>query len=276
MAIPPKPKAMTVVQPQTEALVQPSVHESLLAQYAADISATEPVPGGSFIKTRGGVIKVGDEEVLDNKLQIVVVHHVKEHQYYEGDFDEDNPSSPVCFAFADAEGTMFAHPLSTKPQNPMEYEDGITRSPCDSCPQARWGSGNGRGKACREVRRLATIAAAGLDETNVATAEVLYLKVPTMSLKGWGTYVKALAELKRPPFSMVTELGAVPDSKSNFRITFKPVSGVPDEIIEPLAALHERVKEEIGFPYQPSVEAEASTEEAPANPKLRGQQAKRK
>jgi hypothetical protein len=280
MALPPKPR---VVQPVTamvpiaqngdlDFLRQPSAHAELLAKYAQEVKETENVPGLKGIKTRAGVLMIDDQQAPDNKLHVIVLAHIRENQYFDPavPYDEENPRSPICFAQYEGKdiSNVFAHELSVVKQNPHEYIDPedpeqqriVTLSPCATCHQFAWGSGRGRGKACKEVRKLAVIAWDGLSLENIPVTEPRSLKIPVTSVGGWATYVDALAELNRPPFSVVTEIGTVPDPKTVFRITFKPVAAVPDEFIPYLEPMIEGLKEVLMTPYQPSAQVE---EQAP-------------
>lgn len=273
--IKPKPVAMAVIQPQEDvSLAVPSAYEERLAQYAADVAATESPSGLKTIGTRSGILTIDGDPVADNKLRVIILCHVRENQYFDPTipFSEDNPQNPICFSLYEGkelEG-VYAHAKSMTLQNPTQFlnpEDEaqeITLSPCLTCPKWKWRSaGQGRkGKACREVRRLAVIAADGLTLETLAVTDIRKLKIPIMSVGGYATYLGALAEVRRPPFAVITEIGTVPDQKSNFRITFKPVAPVPDEFMETLFTMIEKVKEPLMSPYDPSF-VEESPEPSP-------------
>jgi len=189
-----------------------------LAKLAVDAQAEETL-AGNFISTRGGRLQYGGAEIPGNKLNAVIINYVKENHYYEDRFDADNPASPVCFAFATEDGEMAPHPDSTKPQC----------ATCSACPKNQFGSADqGKGKACKNIRRLGLITEDALEE-DVSTAEVAVLKIPVTSVKNWSTYVGQVATtMKRPPFAVVTEISIVPDSKTQFKICFKPVAQITD------------------------------------------------
>lgn len=277
MALPPKPRVVqpiTALVPQEQQngnldfLRQPSAHAELLAKYAQEVRETESVPGLKAIGTRAGVLQIDGEQVPGNKLNVIVLAHIRENQYFDPRFayDENNPRSPICFAQYEGKdiGEVFADPMSTEKQNPHDYIDPedpegvriISLSPCATCHQFAWGSGRGRGKACKEVRKLAVIAADGLALDNIQVTEARSLKVPVTSVGGWATYVDALAEVNRPPWAVITEIGTVPDPQNVFRITFRPVAAVPDEFIPYLEPMIEDLKAVLKTPYQPSAQVE--------------------
>lgn len=217
-----------------------------LAKFAKQAEQEEPL-GGNFISTRGGRLQYGGSEIPGNKMNVVIVNYVKENHYYEDRFDADNPASPVCFAFADEDGEMKPHADAIKPQC-------VT---CAQCPKNQFGSADqGKGKGCKNIRRLGLFTEDGLDD--VVAAEIAVLKIPVTSVKGWRTYISQIARaMKRPPFAVVTEISIVPDSKTQFKLVFKPVAQITDG--DALGAIMERrdtVFTELAKPYPKPVEGE--------------------
>jgi len=220
-----------------------------LAKLANIATSTEAgVGGGSFIGTARGILKYQGAEVPNNELNVVVVDHVLENALYRGAYDPDNPQSPICFAFGRTEEEMKPHEASTEPQS----ED------CASCPHNQWGSADvGRGKACKNIRRLALISEGDLE--NVPAAEVAYLKIPVTSTKAWAGYVRQVAQnYQRPPLGVVTTIKLVDDDKSQFKVVSSLAGVIEDgEVIGALIEKNKQVAEEIMFPYQPAQEAPA-------------------
>lgn len=226
-----------------------------LAKYAGAASAVENqiATGGNFLSLKSGRLGYKGSEIPGNKLSAVVLDQILEHYYYEGEYDPNTPSSPVCFAYGEIadDGTMEEmrpHPKSVKPQCES----------CDKCPLNQFGSAErGKGKACKNVRRLALISETDLGD--VTGAEVALLKVPVMSVKGWSGYVKQVADvLKRPPFAVVTTVSVVPDPKSQFRVQFELKAPIQDgQTIGAIIAKRESAHQELVVPYTPSPEAEA-------------------
>ena len=217
-----------------------------LAGYDTEVAATEQTGGGKFISTKGGRLSIGGAEVPENKMTVVVLDHIMENHHYTERFNPDAPTSPVCFAFGRNEAEMVPHENSTEPGSDA----------CKGCPLNEWGSADvGKGKACKNIRRLAVITEDGLED--IENAEVAFLKIPVTSVKAWAGYVQAVANnLKRPPFGVVTEVSLVPDPSTQFRMQFKLVEAIEDsEALEALIARREQVANEIAFPYQPAEEA---------------------
>lgn len=222
-----------------------------LAGYATEVAATEQGGGGGkFISTKSGQLSYGGNVMPENKMTVVVLDHIMENHRYTERFNSEQPTSPVCFAFGRSEDTMVPHENSTEP--------GCDQ--CKGCPLNEWGSADvGKGKACKNTRRLAVLTEDGLED--IENAEVAYLKIPVTSVKNWSGYVQAVANnLKRPPFGVVTEVSLVPDPNTQFRMQFKLVEAIEDsEALEALIARRALVANEIDFPYQPFEEAVAPT-----------------
>lgn len=229
-----------------------------LAKHASEAAEKEQMPTGSFISIKGGILTIAGQAVKDNRLQAVIIDHVYENAYYDGAYDPDVPQPPSCYAFGRDEDELKPHEKASKPASES----------CVGCPNNVFGSAEkGKGKACKNTRRLALISADGLSANSAAEGELVYMKLPVTSTKGWAYYVKGLnATLRRPPFGVVTEIAVVPDSKTQFKVTFQAVGPVPDEVMGAIMERREKVCEEIMFPYGNPTEL---TEKPKGKPKSR-------
>jgi len=161
------------------------------AQVAVGMAQTA---GGDaqFFSIRAGVLSFGGMPIPGNQMGVVILDWIYENIYYEGEFDSENPSPPTCFAFGRDGTTMVPH------ENVVEAGQ-AQHETCKGCPHDEWGSAErGRGKACRNLRRLAIIPGGTIDVnsgrfepfTDPAQFEagaVGYLKIPPTSGKGFGT-----------------------------------------------------------------------------------------
>lgn len=216
-----------------------------LAKYAAAASDKEQMPAGQFVGTRAGVLAVGGSPMKDNRMEVVILDFCLENALYEGKFDPDNPVPPVCFALNRDEDSMEPHDESADKQ----HEN------CAGCPQNEFGSGEGKGKACKNQRRLALISADNLSAESVEDGDIVFMKVPPTSLKGWAYFVKALnSNYQRPPFGMITEISLVPDSKTQFKVVFSPIRPVPDAVMSAIMERRAELEEGLLFPYQKASE----------------------
>ena len=225
--------------------------DKALAERAVRSKKTEEaVSVGSFISFKGGVLAYAGNPVAGNKLAVVVLDAILENKFYTGKYDPNNKQPPACYAFGRDEDDMAPHEKASDPQSET----------CATCPHNEWDSGEGgRGKACKNVRRLAIIPADALKngEDGVADAEVAYAELSVTSVKGWAGYVNQLAATNRPPLAYVTEIMVTPDAKTQFKINFKALEPVPNELLGAVLDKADKVEAMIEFPYQAASELPA-------------------
>jgi hypothetical protein len=233
------------------------------AKLAVEQEKTAGSGGGRFFGLRAGQLTFDDGTFPGNQIAVVIVDHVFENIYYEGEFDPESKNPPTCFAFGRDATTM-------GPPPEVDEHDEFTRQSaiCADCIQNEWGSAErGKGKACSNRRRLALIPAGTYipqgksggfeleledDASHFAKADVAYLKVPVMSVKGFASYVKQVAEqFNRPLHGVVTRIYVEPDPKSQFRVKFEAIDMVEDELMPAIMSRHNHVRDEIEFPYIP-------------------------
>lgn len=239
--------------------------EKLAALAKRAKKAEASVATGSFISIKGGIMSFAGNVVPGNKLEAVVVDSILENALYEGDYDPNNLASPVCFAFGRDEDEMVPHPNVVKAGTAQSET-------CASCPHNEWGSAEkGKGKACKNVRRLSLITADTLDNgaQGVTDAHEAYVKVPVTSVKGWAGYVNSLEATGKPPLAFVTEIGLIPDTVSQFKLTFRALESIDDgDLIGALLDKNEAGAEAIMFPYQANEAREAPAKKAPAKARI--------
>ncbi len=222
--------------------------ERLAALAKASAKTEAHVGGGAYISCRGGQFSFGGNLIPGGKMQVIIIDHVAENAFYEGRYDPDDPSSPVCFSFFRDVSDAAPHEKSEKPQSDA----------CKGCPHDEFGSADtGRGKACKNIRRLAIIMEDGMDDIENAT--VAFLKIPVTSVKGWATYVKQLADtMGLPPLGVITEMSITPDSSTQFKLSFKLVEKIEDEdVLTALLDKADAIKSDLENPYVPNSERTA-------------------
>lgn len=226
--------------------------ERMAKHVAQAVEQEESVVSGAFINTRAGQLTYQGNPFKDNKFDAIIIDGILENCYYPDKFDPDTPTPPVCYAFGRNDKEMAPHDKSTEKQSPL----------CADCQWNEFGSAEqGKGKACKNQRRLALIPADKLDAATLGRVEAAFLKVPVTSVKGWAAYVRTLSALyKVAPLGVVTTVSARPDPKTQFRITFEMKEVLPDELMPVAFARAEEIAEQISFPYQ---EAQAQ-DKAPA------------
>lgn len=221
-----------------------------LAARAKIASETERSAGGSgsaWISLMGGHITIDDAVVPDDTLDLVVLDSILENQFYARPFNPNVPDTPACFAFARDAKIMRHHMDSPEPQC-----EGL----CQTCPKAQWNSSlTGKGKACKEVRRLAVIVAGEADDA--LNAEVRLVKLPVTSVSEWSGYVQHLAQVQGiPPEAAVTRLyiEQTPGKMPSFRVRFKFVEKLDEGLLNDIYQRQDLIQEELLQPYTPVVQ----------------------
>lgn len=225
-----------------------------LANLAKDSTKGMDLPSAKFISLKSGKLSFGGAAVPDNELRAVILGWIHENQYYDEPYDADVPQTPGCYAFGVEADEMAPHEKALRPQNDS----------CASCPLNEWGSAErGDGKACKNVLRLALIAESDLED--LSTAEIVYMKVPVMSVKNFLMYAKKKVAdtIKRPYWAVVTSISVEPDNKSQFRVNFEVAELIEDsELFSPLKDLWTKTMEGIDFPYVASERKEKPAKKA--------------
>lgn len=236
-------------------------YDEQLAALAKKAKKAESGVGlGQFVSFKAGEMSYLGSAIKDNTMNIVVLTHMLENAYYEGAYDDSNPTSPVCYAYSgldeeDEDGsTMAPHEKSSQKQHET----------CSGCPQNIFGTANvGKGKACKNSRRLAFIVEGDLTSPeDVQNAAVAFAKLPVTSVKAWAGCVKSMVDnFERPPLCFVVEMSTVltPKDKSPYKVKFDIVRQIEDTdpIIGALIARSKIVEADLRQPY---IETEAAPE----------------
>lgn len=234
------------------------------AEIAAELERN--AGGGSFFSVRGGMLTFNDMPVPNNTMVVVIVDGIFENVYYEGDFDPTSPSPPTCFAFARDEANLAPHETvvaANQAQNDV----------CAGCDKNAWGTADkGRGKACRNTRRLALIPAgtfdangrfiASKDEEFFEKSPIGFLKLPVTSVKGYATFVKQIAGgMKLPPHGIFAKVTARPDAKNQVMVSVEALGAIPHGLMAMIMKRRGEAQNTIEQPYPLSFE-EAETKPA--------------
>ena len=249
-----KKKATAAEPAKTTAVVK--WDEEMAKQAAIAAGMEEGSAGGRFFSAQSGVLSWNDMPIPNNQMAVVILDSILENVFYEGEFDAKTPQGPLCFAFGRSEKEMTPHKIIV--------ENGTAQSDmCSNCQFNEWGSADkGRGKACRNTRRLAMIPAGELTAEGKFTifeelssfedSAIGHMKLPVTSVKGYASFVKQLSGvLKRPPYGVITKVRVVTDPKSVFRIIFDPLEKVGEDLLPVIFKRHEEAAVGIDFPYTP-------------------------
>lgn len=223
-----------------------------MRQYAKKAAAQEQL-SGNFISFKGGRIKVAGNDI-GTKMNVIVLGAVYENALY-GAYDPDDVKPPLCYGFSEERGELCPHAQVKKPFTVLLPNDGgefeeqtLEPESCEGCPANAYGTARkqngdpGKGKACKNIKRLAVISANAEEITPalIKTSEVFYAKLPVTSVNAWSQYVKGVeATYGLPYFGMVTEIAASADEDVQIAVAFREVGPLDGALEEALVARHE-------------------------------------
>lgn len=226
--------------------------DKALADAAAKAAHKEAASAstGQFFSIRGGQLTFGGVPVPGNQMGCVILASTIERVYYEGMYDPQSPTSPACYAFGDDPANMVPHDQAENKQH----------SSCDGCSKNEWGTSNrGKGKACREMRRLYLLSAGtydrdgkfqlfGAEELKNATTGLL--RVPTTSIKAYSSWVVQLAgAAQRPPWSVVCRIKVMPDAANQVAVTFTTEENLTPALGAVVQGKMDAAERSLVFPY---------------------------
>jgi len=225
-----------------------------LGKIAVATAAAEVV-SGKFMSFKSGVMSANDTPLPGNSIDCIIIGSCHERTFYSKPYNPNVITSPDCYAFgvADEEGLvpeMLPHADVAKPMH----------TSCTGCPMDEWKSDiqGGRGKGCKEIRRLAILPLDSLKDPSkiLGTAE-MYARVPVMSVVKWAAYTHLLAAHKTAPFAVVSRMFLLPDARSQFTVNFELKAKITDDdVLSALWNKHVLVQQGINFPYEAITEPE--------------------
>lgn len=154
---------------------------------------------GFNISTKGKQFGMPDGSVHPGPMSAVILDWCSVNLHYTGAYNPSNPESPDCFAVGKDLPTLKPSAQLTNPQNEQ----------CTGCPKNEWGTapGGGKGKACKNTRRL-LVAAGELGDG----AQVYTLNVSPTGLKHFDQYIATLTDRGLHPAQVITEISFDPNS----------------------------------------------------------------
>lgn len=259
--------------------------EEFERQAAESAKMEESTSTGAFFSLKAGVLAWDGQALENNQMACIVVDSILENVTYDVAFDSDNPTPPRCFAFSRTGEGM-------KPHNSVFEIKQEVNDTCAGCPRNEFKTAvkadgsPGKGKACRNTRRLALIPAGKLDGNGkftpnkkadeYASATMGFMKLPVTSVANYSAFVKQIAgSLKRPPHGVFTKIKVSPDAKNQFKVTFEALDLVPKELIPVVMGRHEEAKLSIEQPYNLEQEEAAPAKGKPAAKKAAAAPAKK-
>lgn len=200
-----------------------------LASHAKDAAAKER-PSVGRISLKSGVMSYEGNPVAGNKMEVVIVGGAYRNVFYAGRYDPNNIVNPNCFALGEEQDEMEAHENVddefVPKDDPEKPRDEMRPRACNGCSMNAWGSSltGGRGKACKETRRLMLLPATDLEDVEgVMKSEMAILDVPVTSVRNYANLVNSAATMGFPTWAVVTMIEVVPDAKTQFQVKFTPL-----------------------------------------------------
>jgi len=261
MATTPIKPAVPAVQTAVQAPAVPSQGRlAALAAQAKEAAASER-PSLSKISLKAGVVSYAGQPVKDNRLACIILAASYKNALYKGRYDPNNIVNPNCFALSTTDEGMAPDSVVSKPEH----------ATCEGCPNREWGSdpNGGRGKACKETRRLVLLPASVLDAEDpikaIKEGELAILDIPVMSVKFYSQYVNILSgSIGLPAWACVTDIFTKPDPKSQFVVQFQGIKAAGgDDILDALEARRNEATRIALIGYDSTVDEDAEPD-APA------------
>lgn len=231
-------KSTAVAKRGSTAMSTSDWEEKLAEMATTDAARTGTASESSVISIKGGKFKFQDEN-LGTEMEVVILEYGYAREYYDCDYDPDNPLPPACFALgSDIDAIEVPDEKSPAPQ----------ADACADCPQDEWGSSNfGQSKACGAKVVLAVADYEGITDENYEHAMI---RAGVNSMKNFNAFVKNLSnKTKRPPFGVVTKI-TFDDDADYPVLKFALVNMIDDEAaLEAIMERKEGLIESITTPH---------------------------
>ena len=166
--------------------------EAQLAEEAAKIKQTLGAPASAKISTKGKMFTLPDGTTNPGPMSCVILDYISFNNWYEGVYDAANPKPPVCWAFNRIVADLSPSAECPKPQ----------AESCDPCPKNQFGSA-GRGKACKNIRRLLVAPV-----TATVDSKPMTLEVSPSAIRVFDNFVlQTTKELGSMPIQVIVDIG---------------------------------------------------------------------
>jgi len=155
-------------------------------------SRTIDPPSNFKISTKGKVFTLPDGTSSRGPLEAVILDYRTVHNYYKGAYNPQAPEAPSCFAISkEVEGMK----PSVNAADPAHEN-------CAECPFNQWKSApTGKGKACKNIRRLALVPVGANSDTRP-----MIIDVSPTALKYFDGFVTKLTKLGMIPAQVVAKV----------------------------------------------------------------------
>jgi len=252
----PDPNVVDAPKPAGTAVV---TWKEKMAAVSAQAAAME-APKGGFLSFKGGNISYDDNLIPGNTMDVIVVDFVLENGIFKEKYNPNKQATPMCYAIGRDETALKPHEQSKAPQH----------TDCETCPNNEWGSDpeGGKGKACKNSRRIAIIPADCLKDgaEGIKKAPMLMCKLPVTSLKNFSTFVNQCVKvMDTHPMGVVVRLSTKPHPTSLFQVHWTILEQVQDQaLLEALYVKHVAADKGL-FQPNPDLEEEGGNDKKGSN-----------
>jgi hypothetical protein len=200
-------------------------YRAQLKQELAQLNKRVAAPSGNKISLKGKVFTLPDGTVSNGPLAAIVLDFRIVRAYYSKPFNAKDITGPDCWAVVtDLEG-----------MEPHEKAKAKQSVDCASCEKNAWGSSpTGKGKSCKDQRRLAIVPANATEDT-----EPMTLMLSPTAVKHWDNYVNGLIAAGLNPIEVITHFAFDPQSDYPTLRMGKPVD-IADEMLPVVFKLREK------------------------------------
>lgn len=246
-----------------------SLSKQLEEQAEAAAHMERGAPMGRSFSFKGGQMVFDGAPIKDNEVVVIIAGAVIQKTFYENDYDPDNPEPPVCYAFGTDQDD-----LAPVPKDVASLQNDV----CASCEWNQFGTADrGKGKACKDSRRLALIPAGTIqrngdidlieDGKELAKAELGFAVLPPTSLTPFAAFVRQVANtMKRPPHGIYAIMKCTPDAKNQFVIGWEAIELVGEKVLPAIMERHEEAMTALVQPYTYPTEEEKDQRRAQRKP----------
>lgn len=144
------------------------------------------------ISTKGKVFTLPTGKSSPGPLNCIVLDFTQFNSWYESAWNPNAPQMPACWAISKDKDALAPSAGAPKPQH----------TSCNGCPKDKWGSGNGKGKACKNQFRLIVV-----EPEPTADSQPMTIYVSPSGMKHWSNYVRELKTIYEfLPIQVVTRI----------------------------------------------------------------------
>lgn len=173
------------------------------------IGTTPRLPKISIVH-QGQIFKVGTEEVTMTEIEGIILDSNRVNAYWADNFSDSGGGTPPDCSSMNA----------FKP----DMGENIQANTCAGCPQNKFGSDGGRGKACKNMRRIHVLMEGKLLP--------LRLTITSSSLKDFDDYMMMLTDKQLPYWFVKTKItlekASNKDGIAFSRVKFEMIEAVTD------------------------------------------------